>query len=298
MPERKSVTDFIGSRVETQSWEYTWKDVSLYALAVGAGKNELKYTYAYRDDFRALPTFALLPSFMSNFISPRTHVCRMPGGGIQKYFHAGGLDWDDELELFRPIDPVRGTFMWDYVLEDVYDRGPGKGVVLDNVMYLYDDIGRLVAKNHNRTVMFAEGGFGGRPVPGCEAVIPDREPDYSVDDYVDHSMHMIYNLASNSISDFPIHIDEDYCREEAHQPGILVQGHLTMGLAARIAIRVAAGGEDSRVKKITAQFRNPLFPETKVRFEGWKISEGRVCYRVVDALSGKPYLNNGLFLFE
>ena len=73
---------------------------------------------------------------------------------------------------------------------------------------------------------------------------------------------------------------------------------LTLGLAARIAVRVAAGGDDARVKKITAQFRNPLFPETKVQFQGWKIEEGKVYYRVIDKETGKPYLNNGLFVYE
>ena len=292
------VLDYLGMKTEMQSWEYNWKDVSLYGLAVGAGKDELKYTYAYRDDFRALPTFALVPSFMGNFVSPRCLHGKVPGMMLQAACDAQGMDWDCELELYRPIDPIKGTFLWDYVLEDIWDRGPGKGVVLSNVMRLYDDVGRPVAKNINRTVMFAEGGFGGKPVPQSEVVFPDREPDFVIDDYVDHSMHMIYNLATNSISEFPIHIDEDFCRNEAHQAGIVVQGHLTLGLACRNLVRIAAGGKDSRVMKITAQFRNPLFPETEVQVQGWIIEDGKIYYRVVDKTTGKPYLNNGLFVFS
>lgn len=292
------VTDFIGTTIETQTWEYTWKDVSLYALACGAGKNELQYTYAYRDDFRALPTFGLVPSFTSNFITPRTPFCKCPGGIVQKTFNGSGLDWDDELELYRPIDCIKGTFMWDYVLEDIWDRGPGKGIVLCNVMHIYDDVGRPVAKNTNRTVMFQEGGFGGKPVPKSEAVFPDREPDFVADDFVDRSMHMIYNLASNSISGFPIHIDEDFCKNEAHQPGIVVQGHLTLGLACRHAVRLAAGGDDSSVSKISAQFRKPLFPETAVQFQGWEVEKGKVYFKVIDSVTGKAYLDNGVFTYK
>lgn len=293
-----SVTDYIGTAIETQTWEYNWKDVSLYNLAVGCGKRELRYVYAYRDDFRALPTFALVPSFTSNFITPRTFYCKIPGMALQKAYQAGGLDWDDELELYRPIDCIKGTFMWDYVLEDIYDRGPGKGIVLCNVMHIYDEVGRPVAKNTNRTVMFAQGGFGGKPVPKSEAVFPDSPPDYEAEDFVDHSMHMIYNLATNSISDFPIHIDEDYCKKEANMPGIVVQGHLTMGLACRHAVRLIADGHDERVKKISCQFRHPLFPETPVRFQAWKAGQGKAYFRVVDARDGKPYLNNGVFIYD
>ena len=39
--------------------EYNWRDVALYALAVGAGRNDLMYTY--EKYLKALPTYGSIP---------------------------------------------------------------------------------------------------------------------------------------------------------------------------------------------------------------------------------------------
>ena len=291
------IRDWIGYSSGVQSWEYTWKDVALFGLASGAGRNELQYTYARRDDFRALPTFCLIPSFASNFVQPRTILNKVPGQVAQRALGGNGLDWDDELEIYRPLDAVKGTLVWDYVLEDIWDRGPGKGVVFCNVMNIYDEAGRKVAKNTNRTVMFQEGGFGGKPVPESEVVYPERAPDFEEEGFIDDTICMLYSIASLTISNQPYHFDEEFCRSQ-NIPDILVQGHLTMSKACRLLVRAAAGGDDRKVSKITCQFRKPVFPNTHILLQGWKVDAGKVYYRVVDKQTGVQYLSKGLFTFQ
>ena len=49
----------IGASVGWRKIPYTWRDMALYALAVGADENDLMYTY--EKDMKAIPSFGVLP---------------------------------------------------------------------------------------------------------------------------------------------------------------------------------------------------------------------------------------------
>lgn len=49
----------VGKKMEPRYMEYNWRDVALYALAVGAGRNDLMYTY--EKYLKALPTYGTIP---------------------------------------------------------------------------------------------------------------------------------------------------------------------------------------------------------------------------------------------
>src|SRR5438477_7094711 len=54
--------DLVGKKSDPVPFSYTWKDVVLYALGVGAKADELDFLYEQRGP-RVLPTFAVIPSF-------------------------------------------------------------------------------------------------------------------------------------------------------------------------------------------------------------------------------------------
>ena len=58
-------------------------------------------------------------------------------------------------------DPCKGTFIVEDKLNNVLDRGEGKGVVADCQMDVYDIAGRHVAAIHSFHYNEAFGGFGG-----------------------------------------------------------------------------------------------------------------------------------------
>ena len=59
-------TDAVGTEAGPFVKEYTWKDIVLYALGVGAGFDEL--TYVYERDLQVIPTFAILTIY--DFFEP------------------------------------------------------------------------------------------------------------------------------------------------------------------------------------------------------------------------------------
>lgn len=296
------IKKWIGYTDRPRHWDYTYRDVVLSNLSFGAKSKDMGRIFARNDSFRAIPTFALIPTF-GGVATPHTFGQNIPSAMIQIEAAGGdeenstklGLDWDHDLYIYRPIDPIKGTFMWHNKVDHIYDRGPGKGCVISNEATLRDETGRPVAKNYTRTVLFAEGGFGGEPVPKSEAVFPDCGPDYIVDEFMDDKTYLIYSIAGGGQAE--IHIDEEWCKNVAHQPGIVIQGHLTLGYACRMAIDSVIPGEDGRMSHLYAQFRNPLFPNTNIQFRAWKVeSQNKLYFKVVNVDDNdKIILNNGIF---
>jgi len=53
--------DVLGKESEPIEHEYTWKDVILYALGIGAGNDDLNFVY--EGDLKVYPMFAVIAPF-------------------------------------------------------------------------------------------------------------------------------------------------------------------------------------------------------------------------------------------
>lgn len=51
---------------EPQDYSYSERDVILYNLSIGASEQELHWTFENHEDFAALPTFGVIPQFMTS----------------------------------------------------------------------------------------------------------------------------------------------------------------------------------------------------------------------------------------
>ena len=52
----------VGQPTKPETWNYSWKDAVLYALGIGAKKDELDYLYEGRGP-KVYPSFAVVPKF-------------------------------------------------------------------------------------------------------------------------------------------------------------------------------------------------------------------------------------------
>ena len=50
----------VGQRMEPRYMEYNWRDIVLYALAVGAKKDDLHYIY--EKNLKAIPSYGVVPT--------------------------------------------------------------------------------------------------------------------------------------------------------------------------------------------------------------------------------------------
>ncbi len=81
----------IGQSNGPRTMKYTWRDVSLYALGVGASRKDLPYFFEKaKGGMKALPTFSLLPYINSINLEPIRHVPYGPNELVSDYVKVYG----------------------------------------------------------------------------------------------------------------------------------------------------------------------------------------------------------------
>lgn len=306
MEDNKNMVDkdffnpVIGQGLGPRMMKYTWRDVSLYALGVGAGSQDLPYFFEkYKGGMKALPTFALLPYINTINMEPIRHVPYGPNEILSDYikekvgYFPNRLHMAMDLKIHGSIDAYQGTFLTEDKLNAVYDRGEGKGVVGDCEMDVYDLAGRHVAELHSYHYHGIFGGFGGEKFDSQKIQYPDRMPDIEVTEYMADNLACIYRLTGDT---YAVHVDPEVAGSYGYEKPFLM-GLCTYGFATRIAIQAAIPYEPERVTHVYAQMRNVCFPGRNVTFQGWKVGEGKIYFKLMDD-QGRLLLGNGIFEYQ
>lgn len=101
-------------------------------------------------------------------------------------------------------------------------------------------------------------------------MIPERTPDYVCPDYIAPNQNLLYRMSGDTNR---LHVDQ----KEAHKQGFdrpIMQGLCSFGYACRLAVRELIPHAPERMTSMEAQFRSPLFPDTKVELHIWKVQDG------------------------
>src|SRR6478736_4392105 len=260
-------TSTVGFETEPYSFSYDWKTVALYALAVGATPAELDYLYEGRGP-RVLPTFAVIPAYVpvsQLFVKTQCDMTRLVHGG-------------QTLRLHRPLPP-EGTLVTTAKIDGIYDMKKLAQVVLSTRTTLngepcFDTEWQLLVRD--------AGNFGGPRPPKNEAPkIPDgKTPDFSVTETTHPEQALLYRLTGDLN---PLHADPAFASVVGFPQGPILHGLCTYGFVARAVIQQACGGDASRLKGLTAEFRKPVWPGETIRTEGYVLGDGRI---VLQAFAG------------
>ena len=297
--DKQAFDKMIGLGNGPRTMAYTWRDVALYALGVGAHKEDLIYLYE-KADMKVLPTFALTPYINTVNLEPKRHLPRHPATIVKDIMvdalgdeSLGPLHMSMELTMHRPIDPIQGTLLCEDKVDKIYDRGEGKGIVVQTRMDIYDIAGRPVCTAKGMHLISACGGFGGEKLPSTKLTYPDREPDYVVDDHMSETQHLLYRLTGDVN---PAHADPEVARKSGFKEAFM-QGLCSGGYACRMAIEAICPGQPERLTYMNIQMRTICYPGTDVRFLGWNMGNGLVYYKLLND-AGKPVLDNGILMFN
>ena len=282
-----------GKCTERRYMPYTWRDVALYAVAVGAKADELMYVY--EKNMKALPTFGTLPCWAAACIEP--HLPRPAPAALLAQEVLGStpapLHLEHELIMHRSIQPIKGGFSFQDKITDVYDWRE-KGIVVKSRCDVYDEAGNLVCTNISSTLFREGGGFGGRPLPTSQVRIPERRPEYRVHDYISPVQNILYRLTGDTNL---VHIDPDYAREQGFS-GPFMHGLCSFGFACRMAVQRLFPGRPERVRRIRAQMRSVLHMDTPITLELWEAAVDQAYFRLIDENSGKAVLDRGILCWE
>jgi acyl dehydratase len=246
----------VGKQLESNRFTYSEKDVILYALGVGAGSEDLQFTY--ERDLKVLPTFGVIAAFPALFAM----------GSVMSVNPMMVLHGEQRIEILQPI-PSRGTLTTTPTVRAIYDKGSGAVIVID--AETLDEKGTRLFTTTFGTFARGEGGFGGARGPsGPRNVPPDRPPDAVVEMPTLPQQALLYRLSGDMN---PLHADPDFAKMGGFDRPIL-HGLCTFGHVGRAVLQRCCNNDPANFKALEVRFSGVVFPGETIVTEMWKNSPG------------------------
>jgi len=219
---------------------YDEKDVMLYALGVGMGRDPLdeqELPFVYEKDLKAVPTQAGVVAWGA-------------GAGPMGINFLMVVDGERKIEFHKPMK-TSGQVTAASRIIGAYDKGPGKGAVIVSEIDLTDETGDKCLTITGSMFARGDGGFGGpsegQPEPHPT---PTRAPDMSVDIPTRPDQALIYRLSGDTN---PLHCDPAVAKM-AGFPRPILHGMCTYGVTCRAVLQTYAGYDPTRFKSHQARF--------------------------------------------
>ena len=268
----------IGKKIGPFTKDYTWKDIVLYALGVGAGFGDLDY--CYEKDLQVIPSFAIT-----------TIYDLMPELATSSNVNlAGILHGEQEIIFHNPIPP-EGSLTTEGAITHYYDKGQNKGALIIAEFETHHSNGTKLFTSIATVFARLDGGFGGKDAPGKHIDFPDREPDFAVEAAPAADQPLIFRLSGDT---FQLHVDSEFAKMAGFEKPIM-HGLCTHGYACRALIETLTPGEPQKVRRLDCRFKRPLYPGVPIKTLIWKIDEGQALWRVINAESNEVVMDNGIF---
>jgi acyl dehydratase len=255
----------VGKKYGPISFEYTWKDVVLYALGIGAQAEELPFIYENaKGGLRVFPSFSVVMGiglFIEFFKETKVDLSRFIHG-------------EQAIKLYRPIPPEGKTLIEGEII-NIYDKVKGALIVFR--IKVMTEGGNPLGETETGIFYVGEGGFGGDPGPNTEAFEPPKgtEPDFTISYFIPENQAVLYRL-NGDIN--PLHVDPDFSKMGGF-PRPILHGLCTYGHAVRAILYKACDGDVERFKEFKARLSGVVYPGDSLVTEGWMDKGGRYIIR-------------------
>ena len=274
--------DAIGRKIGPFTRKYSWRDVILYALAVGAGTEEIKY--CYEKQLKVLPTFSLASTFVFSW-----HLARVANIDL-----AGILHGEQDLIFHKPL-PVTGEMVTEGRVVNYYNKGEKRGALVVGECETCSVAGEPLFKGVYTIFARNDGGFGGpSAVAAPKFVFPDTEPDFVVEDLPSVNQHLLYRFTGDY---FAVHVDQEFA-ENSGFTGPIMHGACTMGYGCRALVGKLMPGEPEKTRRLGCRFSHFLYPGVAIKTLIWTLESGRALWRVINAESGVTLIDNGVCEYD
>jgi len=270
---------------------YDEKDVMLYALGVGFGRDpmdEKELSFVYENNgLKVPPTFA---SVISRGEAPPERQ-RMPQKSEINFLMV--VDGERRITMHKPLPP-KCEVLADERYLDILDKGEGKGAVLIQERVVREKAtGEKLFTIISSIFARGDGGFGGKPQGGPVVhEIPGRAPDLVKDCDTRPDQALLYALSGDRN---PLHRDPKVAQMVGF-PRPILHGLCSYGTACRGILSTVAQYAPERIKQFDVRFSKPVFPGETLAVEIWA-DGSTISFRAsVKERSGTVVLNNGLCL--
>lgn len=252
----------VGYVTKAYDFSFDWRTLATYALGIGAKKDELDYLYeGAKSGMKVYPTFGVVPAY-----DAVVDVLAKTGGNLAMVVHGG-----QSVRAHRPI-PASATLSTTGVLKAIYDLKKFSQVIIETSSAWK---GEPVVDTTWSIIFRGAGGFGGpRPPENSDPQMPkDRAPDWIFEETTSAEQALLYRI-SGDVN--PLHADPEFAAMVGFPQGPILHGLCTYGFAARAIVKNAAGGDASKLRSFSAQFRKPVWPGDTLVTQGHTLDDGRV----------------------
>jgi len=240
----------------------------------------MQYLYENSDDFRVLPTFAVVPAMQCMYDAMNIPSLNIDFSQI--------LHGEQYVELMRPL-PRNTELTLKTEVVDVMDKISGCVYVL---RVTGEDQDGPIFTTEWSTFEVGAGKFGGKR--DTEKLItrpiapPKREPDAILEFKTDPGQAALYRLSGDSN---PLHIDPEFAQMGGFSRPIL-HGLCTYGIAVRLILRKYADSNPKFFKAVKCRFSKPVYPGETLQVRTWN-DGNRVPFEVTIKESGQTVISGG-----
>ncbi|KAJ2945104.1 hypothetical protein O0L34_g9160 [Tuta absoluta] len=267
------------------TFRYNAKDLSLYALGVGATtttESDLKFLYENHESFTALPSYFMLAGMALE--SPLVQQTMKKHGKHAEFSNI--LHGEQYIEFPGSFPGTEGEFTTRTYVADLLDKGSAAIVIVNTDIYQGNE---LYYRTQQQIFVLGQGGFGGpRASKHATEVVPapKRAPDAVVEQKTSEDQAALYRLSGDLN---PLHIDPSVSRAMGQKQPLL-HGLATLGFAARHVLAKYGGNDPTNFKAMKARFVKPVFPGQTIVTEMWQ--EGnRVCFQAKTKETGNVVIS-------
>jgi len=250
--------DAVRKESEPVVFEYSEKDVILYALGIGASNEDIDFVY--EKNLKVYPTFAVIPAFPTMaWAITKTQV------NLAMLLHAG-----QKITVYREI-PTKGKLTTVARITNIYDKVKSALIVVD--AETKDESGTSLFNNTASLFIRGAGGFGGdRGSSTTENKPPEgKEPDFHDELVTLKDQNLIYRLSGDTN---PLHVDPEFAKLAGFDRPIL-HGLCTFGFVGRSILRSLCDNDTRTLKSFDVRFTGIVFPGDTIIVEGWKVNSKR-----------------------
>jgi len=273
--------DAVGAEGTPTKRSWTSKDALLYAVGVGAGTEELRYTTENTKDTpqKVLPTFAVI----------------IGGGGVPmdkvgSFNPALMVHGEQGIELFDEIPPD-GEIESVGKVAAIYDKGSAAVLNFESTSTNVAT-GKPLLKTSMSLFCRGEGGWGGDRGPSDRLEYPERAPDKQVTYTTREDQALTYRLSGDRN---PLHSDPSFAAMGGFDKPIL-HGLCTWGFTGRALLHALCEGDASRFKSMKSRFSKPVIPGDELTISMWV--DGNRALFITTNQHGEKVIDQGVFTFE
>lgn len=268
----------VGARAGPFERSWDSKDCLLYALGVGAGRDELAFT---TENTAGVPQ-AVLPTFA--VVVGGGHLPPEVGSvDLSRLVHG-----EEALELAGPL-PVEGRISTTIEVAGIWDKGSG-ALVVSEARSVDAVTGSWLFTTRSSAFVRGEGGWGGSRGPsGNRFLPPERQPDEVVTYETAPDQALLYRLSGDRN---PLHSDPAFAAKAGFECPIL-HGLCTYGFTGRALLRALCGSDPARMTGMEGRFRAPVYPGDLLTVSMWVDGDGRGAVYRTETQRGEVVVDAG-----